>query len=76
MYDVGIYVWDYYPPLIRCPEMERIGHAGDGGKYVCSVRDIRAPVLQHRSCVVGMCVYVCIMYKLLHTTVCNTMYDA
>lgn len=33
----GINVWDYYPPQLSCPDLQRIGKTGEGGKWVCGM---------------------------------------
>ena len=30
-----INVWDLYPPDGNCPDLTRVGHDGDGGKWLC-----------------------------------------
>lgn len=32
-----INVWDLFPQQINCPDMIRVGHAGDGGKWICGL---------------------------------------
>jgi len=41
-----IYIWDWFSPDFNCPTMERIGHVGDGGKWVCGV-----DILKERECI-------------------------
>ena len=35
--DSGINVWDLFPPMTNCPDSERIGRVGDGGKWLCGL---------------------------------------
>jgi len=31
-------IWDFFPAIFNCPhEVERIGHMGDGGRWICGV---------------------------------------
>jgi len=32
-----ILLWDLYLPEVACPDMQRIGNIGDGGKFVCGL---------------------------------------
>lgn len=32
-----VLLWDLYLPNIACPDMERVGSVGDGGKFVCGL---------------------------------------
>ena len=41
-------VWDYYPPTVSCPDVQRIGRVGDGGKWICALRDLE----KQKNCVV------------------------
>ena len=34
------YVWDYFTPDYICPDAERVGRLGDGGKWICGVDTI------------------------------------
>ena len=34
------YVWDYFAPDYICPDAERVGRLGDGGKWICGVDGI------------------------------------
>jgi hypothetical protein len=33
----GVNVWDLFVPTVTCPDLERIGPVGDGGKWVCGL---------------------------------------
>lgn len=35
-------LWDLYPPQVNCPDNERIGKVGDGGKWVCGLKHLIA----------------------------------
>lgn len=37
-----IYLWDWYVPYWPCTDCERIGRAGDGGKFVCGMTALEA----------------------------------
>ncbi len=28
-------LWDYFPPQVSCPDLQRLGRVGDGGKWIC-----------------------------------------
>eukprot|EP01012_Entosiphon_sulcatum_P009813 TRINITY_DN15630_c1_g1_i2.p2 TRINITY_DN15630_c1_g1~~TRINITY_DN15630_c1_g1_i2.p2 ORF type:complete len:462 (-),score=80.62 TRINITY_DN15630_c1_g1_i2:450-1835(-) len=43
------YAWDYLPPIYHCPNRERIGRFGDGGKQIC---DFAAQIADKEDCVV------------------------
>ncbi|CAG8972101.1 hypothetical protein HYALB_00011233 [Hymenoscyphus albidus] len=31
-------IWDFFPPVYTCPhDIQRVGHLGDGGKWVCGM---------------------------------------
>lgn len=36
----GINVWDLYIPTISCPDLERLGKIGEGGKWMCGVNHL------------------------------------
>jgi hypothetical protein len=36
-----INIWDLYPPQVSCPDVVRLGKAGDGGKWICGTNYIR-----------------------------------
>jgi hypothetical protein len=38
---LATYLWDWYTPYWPCTERERIGRAGDGGKWVCGTGVIK-----------------------------------
>lgn len=42
-------LWDFFPPIFDCPHtVERIGHLGDGGKYICGmdiIAEKKSPVI-------------------------------
>jgi hypothetical protein len=33
----GINVWDLFPPEVSCPDVQRVGNIGEGGKWVCGL---------------------------------------
>jgi hypothetical protein len=33
----GINIWDLFPPEVSCPDIERVGNIGEGGKWVCGL---------------------------------------
>jgi hypothetical protein len=33
-------LWDLYPPQVNCPDSERVGKVGDGGKWVCGLKHL------------------------------------
>lgn len=33
----GINIWDLFPPEYSCPDIQRIGNIGEGGKWVCGL---------------------------------------
>jgi len=40
-YSGGISIWDFFYPNFDCPHsVERIGHSGDGGKWVCGLKHL------------------------------------
>ena len=41
-------VWDYYTPTVSCPNLQRIGRVGDGGKWLCALRELQ----KKKTCVV------------------------
>jgi hypothetical protein len=42
------YMWDWYPPYWPCLDRERVGRAGDGGKWMCGMEALAGA----RECVV------------------------
>lgn len=34
------YIWDIFPPQMSCPDVERVGHIGDGGKWLCALTSL------------------------------------
>jgi hypothetical protein len=32
--------WDLFEPTVDCTTKERIGHIGDGGKWLCNLRSV------------------------------------
>lgn len=42
------YLWDWYPPYWPCLDRERVGRAGDGGKWMCGMEALEGA----RECVV------------------------
>jgi len=47
----GINVWDLFVPTVTCPDLERVGPVGDGGKWVCALDSLsNQPVASERSC--------------------------
>ena len=33
----AVNIWDLFPPPLSCPDIERVGNVGDGGKWVCGL---------------------------------------
>jgi len=33
-------IWDLFVPTLTCPEVERVGNFGDGGKWVCGLESL------------------------------------
>jgi hypothetical protein len=57
-------VWDLYPPNVACPDVARIGPAGDGGKWVCGaswLKRYKGP--DNKSMAEGRSGAPCLMYS-------------
>jgi hypothetical protein len=42
----GINIWDLFPPEVSCPDIERVGNIGEGGKWVCGLSWLKKQKLQ------------------------------
>ena len=50
-FSTGINVWDLFVPTVTCPDLERVGPVGDGGKWVCGLDSLsNQPPPPERSC--------------------------
>ncbi|RYG98880.1 hypothetical protein EON65_50910, partial [archaeon] len=36
----GVNIWDVYVPTLTCPDMQRLGLAGEGGKWICGLEHL------------------------------------
>lgn len=41
-YDTAVNIWDVFPPTLNCPDMQRIGKVGEGGKWMCALQHLRS----------------------------------
>ena len=44
-----INIWDLFSPVISCPDIQRVGNVGDGGKWICGLDHLAS---QSNPCVV------------------------
>jgi len=35
--DASVNIWDLFPPELSCPDIQRVGSVGDGGKWICGL---------------------------------------
>lgn len=38
----GTNIWDVFPPTVNCPDMQRLGPTGEGGKWVCGLAHLQS----------------------------------
>ena len=65
-----INIWDLFPPVLSCPDVERVGNVGDGGKWICGLDHMSS---QFNPCIVysfGVSTDISFEVELLKRTTC------
>eukprot|EP01036_Dinobryon_divergens_P028902 gene28902-37919_t len=65
-----INIWDLFPPVMSCPDIERVGNVGDGGKWICGLDQMSS---QSNPCIVysfGVSTDISFEIELLKRTAC------
>eukprot|EP01031_Cornospumella_fuschlensis_P030736 gene30736-37137_t len=44
----GVNIWDMYVPTLTCPDVQRLGHIGEGGKWICGL----AHLSKQKDCII------------------------
>lgn len=64
-------VWDLAPPILSCPDIERVGQAGEGGKWICGMNQL---IQEGHNCIVysfGISTDVSFEWEILRRTSCT-----
>ncbi len=48
----GVNLWDLFPPVMNCPDLQRIGKVGEGGKWVCGLSYLQSSFGPDEPCVI------------------------